>query len=278
MFGTKEKLKQKTCIICNSQTHLFSKKNGHEVYKCNFCGLGFTTNLGEQKGDYHRDSEYLSEEKLFKNIFLKRVRVITKFTNTGKVLEVGCSNGLMLSLLKDVGWKVKGVEISKAAAKIAEERGVIVIRQPFEKVNFKERFDLIIFNHTLEHIKDPLGALEKAKRLLKLKGTLYIDLPNFDSLSANLFKGSWSLLLPSEHLWHFTEKSFVELFQKLGFGIIYVEKTSGIWDVEDPKNELFLSLINLKKRFFSQLLSTIPSLIISKLNLGSDLMVIARKK
>jgi len=50
--------------------------------------------------NYHRDKDYLANESLFRNIFLNRVNLISKFINKGKVLELGCSTGVMLKLFK----------------------------------------------------------------------------------------------------------------------------------------------------------------------------------
>lgn len=280
MFSSRKKLNTyQVCIICKSKAYLFAKRKYYEIYKCPVCGFGFTLNLKEQSGDYHRDQEYFGEEDLFKNIFLKRVKIISKFVNPrAKILEVGCSTGLMLSLFQIRGYEVVGVEMSKRASKLAQDREIKVMEKPFEKINFDEKFDVIIFNHTLEHLKDPLDVLKKAKTLLRPKGILYIDLPNFDSFSAKTLKGMWPLLLPSEHLWHFTEKSIRRIFKDLDFKIVYIEKASGIWDLDNPLKELYLSLKNFKKRFFMEFITAKYSYIISKMKIGTDLMILARKK
>lgn len=268
----------KNCLICASATTEFTKTHDHIIYKCTRCGFGYTDNLSPQTGKYHRDQTYIQESELFKNIFKKRINEITKFIKSGKVLEVGCSTGLMLSVLKDKGFEVKGVEISEKAAEIAKEKGIEVKINLFEKINFKEKFDLIIFNHTLEHMENPLKVIEKARTILTPKGYLMIDLPNFDSPVAKLLKKRWPHLLPDEHLWHFTQKTYESLFKKVNFKIIRVKKASGVWDFADPYRELYVSLKNRKKRFFKNFLTFIPSLIMTKLNNGSDLLVIARKK
>lgn len=275
----KSKITQiKGCPVCGKESKLFSRVKGFLIYRCLNCGFGFTENLKAQKGEYHRDETYIQEEKLFKNIFQKRVNKLSKIVGKGKVLEVGCSTGLMLSLLRDKGFEVKGVEISKPAAEVAQKRGIEVYAIPFEKIKTSEKFDLIIFNHTLEHLDDFEYVLNKARQLLKPKAYLYVDLPNFDSLTAKLFRGNWGLLLPDEHKWHFTKKAFSILFKKLDFKIISVERNSGIWDVNNPLSELWRSLTTFKKRFFVNLFTLKGSWIISKLGWGTGLTVIARKK
>lgn len=265
------------CPVCGFETKIFAKLKNHIIYKCKNCGFGFTTNLSAHLGNYHRDDTYIQEEKLFENIFSKRVSKILNFKTKGDVLDIGCSTGLFLSLFQKKGWNVTGVEISKKAAEVAEKRGVEVLIKPFEEIRFTKKFDLIVLNHTLEHLKDPFDVVKKASQLLKPGGLLYIDLPNFASLSASIYKKNWTHLLPDEHLWHFTYKSLEIMLQKLGLKIIFVERSSGIWDVNKPYLELLTSLVTFKKRFFFNLLSALPTLLISKINLGSDLMVIAKK-
>lgn len=279
MNSFKQEKQTRICPICKKSARFFCISRNHIIYKCSFCHFGFTENLKAQTQSYYRDQSYIQEEKLFRNIFLKRVKIISrKIKKPGMVLEVGCSTGLMLSLLKGFGWQVKGVEISKEAAEIAKERGIEIITQPFEKLDTKEKYDLIIFNHTLEHLENLDLVLKKVKSLLGPKGFLYIDLPNFDSLSAKILKGKWPLLLPDEHLWHFTQKAITILLSRFDFKVFYINKSSGIWDYNNPLLGLWHSLISFKKRFFTELSTAKGSFIVSKLGIGTDLMVIARKK
>lgn len=266
------------CPICQSGTDAFAQSNNYTVYKCRKCGFGFTKNLKAQRGGYHRDETYIAEEALFKNIFQKRTNIICKLKKNGYALEIGCSTGLMLSLLKEKSWKVLGIEMSKKAAIEAQNKGIEVLIGDFHKLKIDKKFDLVIFNHTLEHLQNPIDALKKATCLLNKNGLLYVNLPNFDSLSAKIEKGRWPLLLPKEHLWHFTPKSLEILLRKFMLKTIFIEKSSGIWDYANPLKGIVISLFSFKKRFFKEILTCLPSLITSKLQLGSDLMIIAQKR
>ncbi len=248
-----------------------------DIYQCPHCGLGMTKDLGSQKGGYYRDEAYIKAENLFQNIFLKRVNIISKLTKPGKVLEIGCSTGVILALLKKRGWQVEGIEISTKAAEIAKKRGIQVLVRDFMQVKIDGKFDLVILNHTLEHLENPMEVIKKVKSLLYPGGLLYIDVPNFGGFSAKLMGKNWPLLLPQEHLWHFTEKSLEILLKKLGFKIKFSEKASGVWDYENPIGGIILSLLTFKKRFFMEVATALPSWILTKLGLGSDLMIIAKK-
>lgn len=267
----------KNCFVCNHKFNKVGNINGQTILKCGNCGLGITEKQTFQIGDYHRDETYIREEELFKNIFKKRVDIIGEFKRKGKVLEVGCSTGILLSLFKDEGWKVKGVEISETAALAAKHRGIDVTVEPFQRLKLEEKFDLIIFNHTLEHLQYPKKVLEKARSMLNKNGLIYIDLPNYGGASANILGLKWPLLLPEEHRWHFTSKALKLLLKGLGFKILFIEKASGVWDYANPLKGILISLINFKKRFFIEVVTAVPSWIVSRLGVGSDLLLIARK-
>lgn len=265
------------CPICSGKMTVFGKKDNYIIYKCSICGFGLTSGTKLQKGDYHRDDTYKDEEKLFKNIFSKRSKIVNKLIKPGKVLEIGCSTGILLSMLKEKGWEVTGVELSKKSAEIAISKDIPVLTLPFEKINFKEKFDLVILNHTLEHLEKPKEVIEKIKKILNPKGYLYIDVPNFGGISAKAMKTKWPLLLPDEHLWHFSEKSLEKLLGK-DFKILYRNKSSGVWDYGKPFKGQLQSLIGRKKRFFKEFTTSVPSLVVSKLGKGADLMIVARKR
>lgn len=267
------------CLACNQEIQLFCQKKGYKIFRCSGCGLGYTWNLKSQKVNYHRDQSYIKEEKLFSNIFLRRVKLIDSLkSEPGIIIEVGSSAGTLLKLLKGRGWKVFGVEPSKEAAEFAQNQGIETVRDKFETAKLAvESADVIIINHTLEHLPDPSKVLDKAFKILKDDGILIIDLPNFDSLSAKLLKCRWPYLLPSEHRWHFTLKSLSKLLDQYHFQVIFSHTYSGIWDYGDPGLELRQSFTGLKKRFINNLLTSAPALIATKLNKGTDLTVAAKK-
>lgn len=268
------------CLACNKKPKIFLKDENYSVYRCPSCGLGWTENLKVQSGSYHRDEDYKKSQKQFKNIYQKRINIIKKFIKkSGRVLEIGSSTGLMLSLFKKEGWEVLGIELSKSAAEFAREKGIPTLITSFELAKLANNsFDVVVLNHTLEHLKNPDQVLKKVKSLLVSDGLIFIDVPNFGGLSAKIFGSSWPYLLPKEHLWHFSSTALEKILSRNGFNIIYSTRSSGIWDYQNPILELWQSFSTFKKRFFINFLTAMPTLIISKLNVGSGLIIVARKK
>lgn len=243
------------------------------IVRCRRCGLVKTENFKEpdyQK--YHRDEEYQDFEAYFKNIFLKRIQIIEKFfVEPGKVLEIGCSVGILLSILKEKGWEVWGVEPSKSA-NIARKKGIKIISKIFEKASLPEGyFDLIILNHTLEHLENPPAILKKARALLKKDGKVFVDVPNFGSLSSNILGSRWPYLAPTEHLYHFEPRTLKEVMRKAGFKVIFESSHSGIFDWGNPVQGLYNELLTRPRSFVKDFITAPGALIVTLIGKGTSL-------
>lgn len=270
----------KRCISCGEKLSEYGIVDGYKIYKCTACRLGETDDktLPNYK-DYHRDTTYLQEGDQFKNIFVKRLQIIAKFSSHGKILEVGSSVGTLLSLFKNAGWEVLGIEPSSFAAQQAVKRGIPTKESTFEGTTLKgENFDVAVFNHVLEHVENPVKVLKKTFKVLKKGGVVLVDVPNFGGLNSRVWGSKWGYLYPSEHKWHFTKESLSCLMTRSGFEIIHWETRSGVWDYGDPWREILQSLAGFKRRFFKNLLFLIPDYFVTVCGLGSGLTVVGRKK
>ena len=234
------------------------------------------SNLNIDYSKYHRDNEYSDNEKLFKNIFKKRFRLIKLYNKSPKtVLDIGCSNGVFLDLFE--GSETWGVEPSENAKK-AIAKGHKVINTHFEDANLPQNyFDLVIMNHTLEHVKDANVVLLKINKILKKNGILFIDVPNAGGLSSKMLGDKWPYKLPNEHTYQFTKDSLSEIVEDSGFKILHWESRSGLFETANPLLELWQSLVGLKKRFLTNLLTTPYALLATLLNMGDSMSIIARK-
>ena len=98
------------------------------------------------------------------------------------VLELGCSNGTILKLLKDQGYLVRGLDISQKAldnAHISVKENISLV--DLLEFNCNDRFDLIFGLDIFEHLnpnKLP-EYLNKIKSLLKPEGLVLANIPAF---------------------------------------------------------------------------------------------------
>jgi len=148
-----------------------------------------------------------------------REAAIIPFTGEGRLLDVGCGTGKALEAFRKIGWDITGVEINPQAASIARRRlGCQILLGGFEEVPLdNERFDVVRFCHSLEHLPSPRGALEKAHRILRPTGLVWIEVPNAASLERHLFGEHWFGWGLPGHLYHFTQETLAHLLARTGF-------------------------------------------------------------
>ncbi|MFR8038960.1 MAG: methyltransferase domain-containing protein [Anaerovoracaceae bacterium] len=118
----------------------------------------------------------------------ERIFWICENTYGNKILDVGCSQGIVSILLAKDGKDVKGIDIESeqinyAVSELKKEdifvQGkVSFVCGDFLEYDFKnEKFDTIIMGECLEHVFKPTMFLDKAKELLDENGKLIVTVP-----------------------------------------------------------------------------------------------------
>jgi len=127
----------------------------------------------------------------------------------GRILDVGCGNGMFLDRMRQLGWDVTGVEPDGAAVKVAREKlGLEVIEGSLEDAGLPDRyFDAVTMNHVIEHVPDPIGTLKECLRVLKPGGKLVVITPNIMSMGFQVFGEYWRGLEVPRHLHIFSPRS-----------------------------------------------------------------------
>ena len=82
------------------------------------------------------------------------------------------------------------------------------------------KFDLIIIQHVLEHIENPLKTLSEMKDLASDTCIINCNFPNKDCIYALFLRGRWRMIRPIGHLNYFSRTSVDELFKRSGWKII----------------------------------------------------------
>lgn len=122
-------------------------------------------------------------------------RRIDRIAPPGPVLDVGAGDGTLLRALLSCGREALGLE------RVGDGDHVVAR----ELVEFDERtgeWAAVVFWHSLEHLRDPAGALDQACRLLAPGGVVVIALPNLNSWQARVLGLRWFHLDLPRHLVH----------------------------------------------------------------------------
>ena len=139
--------------------------------------------------------------------------------NGGKILDIGCGPGWFCPLWNE--WDRHGIEISSFASKIASKYANIH-KGTLESYN-ETGFDVIVLNHVIEHIPEPIPFLKKIKTMLKTDGMFIIGTPDFDSGAARRYGDKFRLLHDPTHVSLFSQESMFRCLRDLGFHVDEVE-------------------------------------------------------
>lgn len=149
------------------------------------------------------------------------------------VLEIGCGSGEMLHELGDLGvGKLIGVD-PYIDQNISFDNNVHIFKYRTEELPEKlgdQKFDLIIFNHSLEHSPTPLNDLQIAKQLVSGGGEILIRIPVSGSTISNTYKDHWWSLDAPRHIYIFSKKSMSLVAGRLGFVISRIHDEGTIDD------------------------------------------------
>lgn len=127
----------------------------------------------------------------------------------GRLLDVGCGNGIFLDQMKQLGWEVMGVEPDGGAASVAVKKfGLEVFQGSLKEAKFPNgHFHAITLNHVLEHVLDPIELLKECRRVLRPGGKLVVATPNIRSLGAHVFGEYWRGFEVPRHLFLFSTRA-----------------------------------------------------------------------
>jgi len=157
---------------------------------------------------------------------------VPRWVPGGRVLEIGCGRGYFLGVLRDLGWQPTGLEWdAEFARRVSEETGIPVLETPksLEAVP-DESFDAVVLWHVLEHVPDPVWTMREARRVLKRRGELRLEVPNAVSLSARLLKPYWTGIAEPRHFFHFSPRTLALVLRTAGWTDFHIRTIpKGTW-------------------------------------------------
>jgi len=134
---------------------------------------------------------YEEKMKLFKN-WQPVIKLLKEYRTSGDLLDVGCAYGHLLNAARN-DFNVHGVDISEFAIKRAKQKfNLKNVKQGNvqERIPFNKKFDVITAIDVIEHLNNPVKALNNIYSKLKKQGLFIVELPtvnNFISRIINKF-------------------------------------------------------------------------------------------
>ncbi len=231
------------CPLCGSldtKTEIYSVRDGitdsRDIVRCKACGVAWTHPLPSQteldaayQDTYFTDG--VSSHKRTVEAARWLIQLLGKFTRSRentipldriyRILDVGAGSGTFLLEARARGHVVAGIEPSLSGFRSCEANGIRMLHGFAESVLpiLNEKFDWIVMNHSLEHMRSPRAVLVSARRLLGPNGHLSIGVPAYGSLGQQFFGAMWDSLDVPRHLFHWAPDSLSSLLKDVGFNV-----------------------------------------------------------
>lgn len=283
------------CPICSSrriavELHKFDMT----MLRCRECGAVFTSPQPptvqvlsryveqwferEYLPSYNIDPQNPSLEHLAPR-FAPEFALIERFRQNGRVLDVGAGAGLFLFHAREHGWQPHGVEISGYGPAYAKRHfDLDIIQGDLLHAQFPDQhFDVVMLQDTIEHVPDPLALVREIHRILRNGGAIVLSTPNYQSLSRRVFRQHWALISPAEHLFLFTMRSILQLFQRSGFAPFRLESSPELHESLFHSTKALFPL-RLRSALLRHLKHIVPPLTVRRLSLGTELHAVGVKK
>jgi SAM-dependent methyltransferase len=231
-----------TCQICSGPLRLLHSGSGLEasalafsptnhqpgqygdLYKCERCGTVAQPSL--PRGDallelyrQMRDDHYLDEEAGRRATARRLLDQIGRFAPSGRLLDVGCGHGLLLDEARRLGYEAEGLELSDHAAAYARETlNLEVHARTLADLPEQPRYAVIVLADVIEHLDDPVAAVDHCARLLEPGGVLCVVTPDPASRTAQLAGAGWWGYLPA-HTYLLPRRTLRELLERRGLDV-----------------------------------------------------------
>ena len=195
------------------------KRDQYTLFKKGIIGRLINTAFGNSLLDLMGNAQIRTDNSLLDLMGNAQIRP------DSRVLDVGCGAGNLLDYLQDLGFTdLTGID---PYAPVDIGSGPKILRKTIGDLPHKYKFDVIIFNHSFEHLADQLGALQKTSALISKNGVCLIAMPVKTEYIWDLYGTNWVQLDAPRHYTIHTVKSFEVLLEETDLTLEHTVFNSG---------------------------------------------------
>jgi 2-polyprenyl-3-methyl-5-hydroxy-6-metoxy-1,4-benzoquinol methylase len=169
--------------------------------------------------------KYAKERLQVRDYARTRAMLNRLYPDRGKLLEIGSSLGFLLAEFKKDGWDVLGLEPNAFCCRYTKEtHGIEAVNGILEEAALAEgSLDVVLLNHVIEHMDNPLSTLREINRVLKPNGHLVVETPRYDTLMFKLLGRRERSLNCAGHIYFFTTQTLQNLCRAAGFRLVELD-------------------------------------------------------
>lgn len=246
--------RRKSCLICTDEageslinwpdfpmTEIYIDRRIKEkagfvdqsFYFCKRCGHGQILNVVDpqlQYGDpasYHFRASESATGRETADFFIAFLNSVTGRKYFKNIIEIGCNDLYVLKALKSKAKELIGIDPILKGRETDDSlpNNITAIGDFFEKVVFKEEFDLVICKDTLEHIDNPKQFIKKIIDKSHNETLFFFQFPLLDMLFAECRFDQ----IFHQHLNYFSFKSINYIFDELGCRLLDYKINMNHW-------------------------------------------------
>jgi glycosyltransferase involved in cell wall biosynthesis len=168
-----------------------------------------------------------------------------------RILDLGCSSGLLTERLQDAGHEVTGVDVFETpGVRQRMRRFVVADLDAGIPPDAGSGYDIVLAADVLEHLRQPERLLRDAQRVLRPGGSLVVCVPNIGHWYPRFrtFLGRFDYdqrgPLDRGHLRFFTRRSIKRLLKREGFALRGLEPVGLPFDVVGVEGRRWLRALD----------------------------------
>lgn len=145
-----------------------------------------------------------------------------------RLLDLGCGDGANTRWLIDWAEEIEACDYNvlrlRRCRRLIGSRVALCLADVHRLPWIDNRFDIVFFNHVLEHIDDDIGALQSVGRILKPGGLLILGVPNSGCACMQLaYRLQPSLVAHSDHVRDYTAPQIEDRVRQAGLQVLHTE-------------------------------------------------------
>lgn len=183
------------CPICAGARFLQYKLG---LVQCEFCSVVLSPAIWQPQANEQLEEEWFGEDYQPETSFWVALfetwnnrKTLARLAHAKppgrRLLEIGVGSGSFLNAACERSYEVMGCDLSAPiCARVSRAYGIAMHGEPLSTLAGENRFDVIVMNHVLEHVHQPIEFMEDVRRLLAPGGVVHVAVPNIACWEAAL--------------------------------------------------------------------------------------------